>query len=100
MNNIKKTGIGLVVAVLAFGFSAFTTVKKRSIMVFYKTNMSYPLADDPRGYTYYSADRCEAGGYVCSAQWLVPVYSIIDEGDPLPINSTFETASVVEGHFE
>ncbi|RZM25025.1 MAG: hypothetical protein EOO88_20760 [Pedobacter sp.] len=97
---MKRTGLGLLVAALAFGFSAFTTIKKRGIMVFYKTSMTYPLATDPRGYTYFSADRCEAGGYVCSAQWMIPVYSIVDEGDPLPANSTFELGSVIEGHFE
>lgn len=101
MNKIKKAAFGILVAGLAFGFSAFTTVKKRSVVVYYKTNMAYPLANDPRGYTYFSGDMCAAGGNTCSAQWDIGTHLPPGNGDTLPPTGvTFQTGSVVSGHFD
>ena len=102
MNNIKRTALGLLVAVLAFGFSAFTTYKKRTILVYYKTSLMYPNPTDPRGYTYYNNDICEAGGNICSAQWDIGYNAIpYQDGEPLSTTGvTFQTGSVVTGHAE
>lgn len=102
MDRIKKAALGVLLACLAFGFSAFTTLKKRAIVVYYKTNMTYPAANDPRGYNYYSGDRCENGGNLCSAQWNLGANpSPTTEGQVLPLTGvTFQTNSVVTGHFE
>lgn len=102
MDGIKKAALGVLLAGLAFGFSAFTTLKKRSIVVYYKTNMSYPVANDPRGYKYYLGDRCESTGDLCSAQWNLgtnPPPTIDGQALPL-IGVTFQTSSVIPGHFE
>ncbi|TKC06201.1 hypothetical protein [Pedobacter frigoris] len=99
MNKIKKVALGILMAGLAFGFSAFTTVKKRSVLIYYKVNMSYPNANDPRGYEYYSGDMCAPGGNTCSAQWDIGTHLPPTDGDALPISGvTFQTGSVYSGH--
>lgn len=101
MNNIKKAVFGVLVAGLAFGFSAFTIIKKRNIWVYYKVDLTYPDASDPRGYRYYSDDRCEAGGDLCSAQWDIGANLLPVDGDALPIAGvTFQTGFEYGGHFE
>ncbi|MES2455673.1 MAG: hypothetical protein V4594_09045 [Bacteroidota bacterium] len=102
MNNIKKTGLGLLVATLALGFSAFTTVRRGSILTYYKTSTTYPNANDPRGYAYYEEDRCMDEGSVCSAEWQLgmnPPPTI--DGTALPTSGvTFQPGTVITGHFE
>jgi hypothetical protein len=102
MNNIKKAVLGVLIAGFAFGFSAFTTIKRTNVVLYYKTDMAYPLPSDPRGYYYYSGDRCESTGSICSAQWrigdnIIPVF----DGTPLPgSDRLFISNSVLIGHFE
>lgn len=99
MNNLKKTGLGLMVAALAFSFSAFTTVKKRTVLIYYKTNMSYPNANDPRGYQYYSGDMCAAGGDICSAIWDIGTHGTPVDGTPLPTTGViYQQSSAQSGH--
>jgi len=101
MNNIKKAGLGLMVAALAFSFSAFTTVKRSTVFRFYKTNMMYPSASDPAGYQYYSGDMCASGGDICSAEWDIGTYSTPADGAGLPTTGvTYQTGSVLNGHFD
>ncbi|MEJ2882467.1 hypothetical protein [Pedobacter sp. GR22-6] len=102
MNNLKKTVFALGLGILAFGFSAFKTKEKSSVYIYYKVNYStYPAANNPNGYMYYSADHCEAGGTLCSAQWDIGSSSAPTDGDPLPLTGvTFITNSVITGHFE
>ncbi|WP_316814318.1 hypothetical protein [Pedobacter heparinus] len=101
MNNIKKVAFGMLVAGLAFGFSAFTTVKKRNVMVYYKFDMTYPNANDPRGYRYYSGDMCAPGGNTCSAQWDIGTHQFPGDGDTLPTTGViFQTGSVYPGHLD
>lgn len=101
MNKIKKAAFGILVAGLAFGFSAFTTIKKRNVLIYYKTNMAYPNANDPRGYEYYSGDMCAAGGSTCSAQWDIGTHQAPADGEALPSTGvTFQTGSVNSGHFD
>lgn len=102
MNKIKRLAFGILVAGLAFGFSAFTTVKKRSVLIYYKTDMTYPSANDPRGYQYYSGDMCAAGGNTCSAQWDIGTHvPPVADGEPLPTTGvSFQTGSVYSGHFD
>ncbi len=101
MNKLKKTALGVVVAGLAFGFSAFSTMKNSKVLVYYKVDYSYAAADDPRGYAYYSGDRCEPGGNVCTAQWDIGFHFMPNEGDWLPSTGVyFQTGSVLDGHFE
>ncbi len=100
MNNIKKAALGILVAGLAFGFSAFTTIKKSSIVTYYKVDTTYPTPSNPAGYYYYSGDRCEAAGEVCSAQWDIgnnPLPTI--EGTPLP-STGIAFLFAIKGHFE
>ncbi|WP_276088890.1 hypothetical protein [Pedobacter sp. JY14-1] len=100
MNNIKKTGLGLLVAALAFGFSAFTNKRTTSTYRFYKKNLAaYPNASDYRGYVYYSGDYCESGGSLCSALWSIDDSVNLLEGTPLPSLSTFQDG-VATGHAE
>ncbi|ETZ22734.1 hypothetical protein [Pedobacter sp. V48] len=102
MNNIKKAALGVLIGGFAFGFSAFTTIKRTNIVLYYKTDMTYPLPSDPRGYFYYSGDRCESSGSMCSAQWEIgsnskPVF----DGTPLPeLGKFFISGSATTGHFE
>jgi hypothetical protein len=103
MNNIKKTVLGMLIAALAFGVSAYTTIKNGAIVKYYKTDAeTYPNANDPRGYQYYSDDRCESGGNLCSARWdLGTNPPPMNEGATLPlIGVTFQTSSGIGGHFE
>jgi len=101
MNNIKKTGLGLLVAALAFGFSAFTTVRTGTIVTYYKTSTTYPNANDPRGYVYYEEDRCEQGGGLCTAQWDIGSNAIPTiDGATLPSIGITYLGSVIPGHFE
>lgn len=101
MNNIKKTVLGMVIAALAFGISAYTTVRNGTVLRYYKTDTEYPEVDDPRGYQYYSGDRCEAGGSLCSALWNLGTNTLPDEGDELPSSGvTLQPNSVISGHFE
>lgn len=102
MNKFKKAAFGVLIAGLAFGFSAFTTVNKRGIVVYYKIDMTNPLPNNPNGYFYYSEDRCEAGGDVCTAQWNIGGNPIpTQDGDALPSTGvTFQPGSVRSGHFE
>jgi len=100
MNNIKKTGLGLLIAVLAFGFSAFKINKRVNLYRYYKTNpSSYPTPSDPRGYEYYAADHCETVGDICSAVWDIGSASSPIDGSPLPPGATFQ-GYVLEGHYE
>lgn len=102
MNRIKKAVFGVLVAGLAFGFSAFTTLKRTMVVTYYKTDMSYPDANDPRGYQYFSEDRCEAVGSLCSAVWDLgfhPAPTV--EGAFLPTSGViYKVASAINGHFE
>lgn len=102
MNNIKKAALGVLVAGLAFGFSAFTTIKRGSIVRYYKGSMTNTPPNDPAGYFYYSGDRCEFGGNVCSAKWNIgsnPLPTV--DGTPLPPTGiSFVEGSVTTGHFE
>jgi hypothetical protein len=101
MNNITKTGMGLLIAVLAFGFSAFTTLKTTGVYTYYKTSLTYPDADDPKDYRYYAGDRCTDGGNLCSANWDIGANAAPSEGDPLPISgAVFQSESATRGHFE
>jgi len=102
MTNIKKTCFGLLLAGLAFGFSAFKNVQRSKILTYYKVNMpGYPSATDPRGYTYYSSNRCETNGNLCSAQWDIGSNPSPSDGTPLPTTGvTFQTGSIMAGHFE
>lgn len=102
MNKLKKAVFGILVAGLAFGFSAFTTINKRGLFVYYKTDLTNPLPNTAAGYYYYSEDRCELGGDVCTAQWNIGSNQPpTEDGDPLPTTGvTFQTGSVRTGHFE
>lgn len=102
MNRFKNAAFGVLIAGIAFGVSAFTTLKKRATHVYYKTDMTYPNANDPRGYRYYSGDRCEAGGSLCCAQWNLGLNpSPTADGQSLPLTGvTFLTGSEVTGHFD
>lgn len=102
MNKIKRLALGILVAGLAFGFSAFTTVKKRSVLVYYKVDLTYPSASDPRGYIYFSSDMCASGGNTCSAQWDIGTNPPpTNDGDSLPITGvTFQAGSVYTGHVD
>ena len=101
MNRIKKAVFGVLVAGLAFFFSAFTTVKRQSILTYYKTDMTFINANDPRGYKYYSDDRCESEGNLCSANWNIGTNPTPSEGDALPaLGVTFIANTITDGHFE
>nr|WP_068888691.1 hypothetical protein [Pedobacter panaciterrae] len=102
MNNIKKAVLAVLIAGMAFGFSAFTTIKSSSIVVYYKADMMNPLPTDPSGYRYYSGDRCEPLGNLCSAQWQIGSNPIpTTDGTPLPASGrTLVTGSIIAGHFE
>lgn len=101
MNNIKKAAFGLLVAGLAFGFSAFTTVKKRNVLVYYKTDMTYPSPNDPRGYQYYSEDKCAGGSGICSSQWDIGTHQAPGDGDSLPTTGvTYQTGSTYAGYVD
>jgi hypothetical protein len=100
MNNIKKTVLGVLIAVLAFGISAFTTIKRGTVVRYYKTDMTHPAENDPRGYQYFSGNRCESEGNLCSALWDIGTTTPSD-GDPLPSTGVFfQTGSATTGHFE
>lgn len=101
MNNVKKTGLGLLVASLAFGFSAFTTIKRGNVYRYYKTNLTYPAASNPNGYYYYSGEHCMSEGSLCSAEWNIGTRPAPSEGAALPASgSAFQTGTEIEGHFE
>lgn len=102
MNRIKKAVFGVLIAGLAFGFSAFTTLKKSMVVTYYKTDMGYPDANDPRGYQYFSTDRCETGGNLCSGVWDLGSYPAPTiEGTALPTSGvTYKTGNAIDGHFE
>jgi hypothetical protein len=100
MNNIKKTVLGMLIAALAFGISAFTTVRNGTIVRYYKTDINYPAANDPGGYQYYSGDRCETGGNLCSAEWNIGTNPAPSDGDTLPTGASFQEGSAMPGHFE
>lgn len=97
MNNIKKTGLGLLVAALAFGFSAFTNRKATNKYRYYRTNLSFP-ANDYRGYTYYAGDHCAPSGDFCSAMWDVGS-TVPAEGSTPPSGGSYE-GGIAEGHFD
>jgi hypothetical protein len=101
MNKIKRLAFGILVAGLAFGFSAFTTIKKRNVLVYYQVDNPYATPSNPSGYMYFSEDRCEPGGNVCSAQWDIGTHQFPADGATLPTTGvTFQTGSVQSGHFE
>jgi hypothetical protein len=102
MNNIKNTVLGMLIGLLAFGISAYTKKKTVTFVRYYKTNISsYPSASDPRGYQYFSGDRCEEGGSLCSAEWDIGSNSMPNEGAALPLTGiSFQSGSVTGGHFE
>lgn len=101
MNKLKKTVLGITLAGLAFGFSAFSTIKSRSVFLYYKTNWMYMDPLDPNGYQYFSGDRCEPGGPVCSASWDIGINLPPSDGEWLPSTGVIlMTGSVFKGHFE
>jgi len=102
MNNIKKAALGVLIAGFAFGFSAFTTIKQSSIVRYYKVNNNYPELNNPAGYSYYSGDRCEPTGVVCSAKWNIGINTVPTvDGTPLPVTGVSIVAgSATAGHFE
>jgi hypothetical protein len=101
MNKLKKTALGVVVAGLAFGLSAFSTLKTNSVFTYYKKDLTYPAANDPRGYVYYSGDHCALGGNICTAEWDIGANPTPANGDSLPTTGvTFQTGSAIDGHFE
>ncbi|TCC98345.1 hypothetical protein [Pedobacter hiemivivus] len=102
MNKIKKAAFGVLIAGLAFGFSAFTTIKKRSVYYYYQINNPYGAPNSPSGYAYYSGDRCEPGGNLCSSQWDIGTNTPpATDGQSLPSTGvTFQSGSVINGHFE
>ncbi len=101
MNKLKKTALGVVVAGLAFGLSAFSTLKTSTVFTYYKEDLTNPAANDHRGYVYYSTDRCEFGAGLCSAQWDIGSNTPPTNGAALPATGvTFQTGSEIEGHFD
>jgi hypothetical protein len=102
MSNIKKAALGVLVAGLAFGFSAFTTIKQSLIVTYYKADKTYPASNNPAGYYYYSGERCEPGGNICSAKWDIGSNTLPTvDGTALPTTGiSFVAGSVTEGHFE
>jgi hypothetical protein len=99
MEKLTKTGLGLLVAAIAIGLSAFKSINRAGTYRYYKTTDTE--ADDPAGYIYYSDDRCEAGGDVCSARWNIGTLDAPTDGSALPISGVeFEPGSVLAGHFE
>lgn len=102
MNNIKKAALGVLIAGFSFGFSAFTTIKKGLIVRYYKVDKTNPASNNPAGYLYYSGERCEPMGSLCSAQWDIgsnPLPTV--DGTPLPTTGiSFVAGSVTTGHFE
>lgn len=101
MNRLKKAAFGVLIAGIAFGFSAFTTVKNSNIKKYYKTDLTYPNASDPRGYIYYAENRCEAGGDLCTALWDIGSNPSPGNGTTLPlIGVTFQVGSAIDGHFD
>jgi hypothetical protein len=100
MKTIKKATFGALLALLTFGFSAFTTISRSNEFTYYKTNTSFS-ATNPNGYQYFSGDRCETGGTICSAKWDIGSQNAPTEGDPLPLTGvTLKTTSITAGHFE
>lgn len=101
MNRFKKAAFGVLVAGIAFGFSAFTTIKKNSVIRYYKTDLAYPSASNPNGYRYFSSDMCVPTGSLCSAMWDIGSNPPPSDYDPLPTTGvTFQTGSAEPGHFE
>ena len=102
MNKIKKAAFGILVAGLAFGISAFATIKKQSVITYYKVDMTYPSPSNPTGYVYFSSDRCESGGDVCTAEWNIGSNPApTSDGTLLPISGvSFVSGSTRSGHFE
>lgn len=101
MNNLKKATFGVLVAGIAFGFSAFTTIKKSSIVRYYKTDLAYPAASNPNGYRYFSDDMCTPGTKLCSAEWDIGANPTPSDYDPLPIiGVTFQTGTTQAGNFQ
>jgi len=98
MNNIKKTGLGLLVAVLAFGFSAFTNKRTPGVYRFYKTNTTFATPSDYRGYQYFTNDHCESGGSLCSALWYTGSSMPPSEGASLSSLDSFQ-GEIIAGHF-
>ncbi|MHA4893571.1 hypothetical protein ACXZ1K_02370 [Pedobacter sp. PWIIR3] len=88
-------------AILAFGFSAFTTVKDSNILRYYKTDATLSGASSPTDYLYYAGDRCEVTGALCSAEWDIGNNPAPADGDPLPAAGiSFVAGSEFAGHFE
>lgn len=100
MNRIKKAVFGVLVAGLAFGFSAFKTVKRQNILTYYKTDVNYPVASDYNGYSYFSGDRCESSGNLCSADWDIGSSTTPSEGSKLPATAIIVPGTITTGHFE
>lgn len=101
MNRFKKATFGVLVAGLAFGFSAFTTTKKSSIIRYYKTDLAYPILTDPRGYKYFTTDMCGNGTGVCSAEWDIGSNPAPSNYDELPTSGvTFQPGTGEPGKFE
>lgn len=101
MNNLKKATFGVLVAGIAFGFSAFTTIKKSTVLRYYKTDLAYPNATDPRGYRYFSGDMCSFGSGVCSAVWDIGTNTPPSEYDALPTTGiTFQSGTTQIGSFD
>ena len=101
MKNIKKMGFALVLGLFAFGFSAFKSKQPKTVYWYYKVDpLSYPNANDPRGYKYYDEDRCEAAGSICSAQWDIGSHPTPTNGVSLPLTGVIFNSTVITGRFE
>ena len=99
MKNIKKMGFAMLLGLFAFGFSAFKSKQPKTVYFYYKVDLTYPIANDPRGYKYYDDDRCELGGALCGARWDIGTRPTPTNGDSLPLSGiTFQTDT--PGHFE
>ncbi|KLT67113.1 hypothetical protein [Pedobacter sp. BMA] len=88
---------------LIVGSSAFTAKNKRAVIRYYKVDaINYPNASDPNGYQYFSGDRCENGGSLCSMEWdLGSNPSPTADGTPLPTTGVTQQSDTLEpGHFE
>ncbi|RZK75458.1 MAG: hypothetical protein EOO92_16175 [Pedobacter sp.] len=100
MNNTKKTVLGLLLAIITFGFSAFTSTKKTNIHRYYKTSLAFPSPTNTDGYTYYEDDLCSPNGDLCSAEWDITGFPAPSDGDPLPlVGVTFVPNSISAGHY-
>ncbi|MES2828723.1 MAG: hypothetical protein V4687_11220 [Bacteroidota bacterium] len=102
MKIFKKSALAILIATLAFGFSAFTTLKKSKLVTYYKVTSILSGASNPAGYVYFSDDHCNPGGALCSAVWDIGSNPApIADNTVIPSSGvTYVPYSVTEGHFE